>query len=50
MDLLPKLNSGNILEVTLAANFTQYKSTFTLNFDGQVPIQIRRSEEIILKE
>jgi hypothetical protein len=23
--------------------FTQFKTTFTLDFDGQVPIQIRRS-------
>lgn len=35
---------GTILEVTLAKPILpNSKSTFTLNFDGQVPVQIRRS-------
>jgi hypothetical protein len=35
---------GTILEVTLAKPILPYKkTTFTLDFDGQVPIQIRRS-------
>ncbi|MBG6063217.1 hypothetical protein IWX83_003027 [Flavobacterium sp. CG_9.1] len=35
---------GTILEVTLAKPIApNSKTTFTLNFDGQVPIQIRRS-------
>ena len=35
---------GTILEVTLAKPiFPNSKTTFTLDFDGQVPIQIRRS-------
>jgi hypothetical protein len=35
---------GTILEVTLAKPILpNTKSTFTLNFDGQEPIQIRRS-------
>ena len=35
---------GTILEVTLAKPILpNSKSTFTLNFDGQVPAQIRRS-------
>ena len=35
---------GTILEVTLAKPILpNTKSTFTLNFDGQVPVQIRRS-------
>jgi hypothetical protein len=35
---------GTILEVTLATPILPHsKTTFTLNFDGQVPIQIRRS-------
>ncbi len=35
---------GTILEVTLAKPILpKKKTTFTLNFDGQVPIQIRRS-------
>ena len=36
--------SGTILEVTLAQPILpKSKSTFTLDFDGQVPVQIRRS-------
>ncbi|MBK0369726.1 M1 family metallopeptidase [Flavobacterium agrisoli] len=36
--------SGTILEVTLAKPILpNSKTTFTLNFDGQVPVQIRRS-------
>ena len=36
--------SGTILEVTLAKPILpNSKSTFTLDFDGQVPVQIRRS-------
>lgn len=36
--------SGTILEVTLARPIMpKSKSTFTLDFDGQVPLQIRRS-------
>jgi len=35
---------GTILEVTLAKPLLPYsKTTFTLDFDGQVPVQIRRS-------
>jgi hypothetical protein len=35
---------GTILEVTLAKPILPYsKATFTLDFDGQVPVQIRRS-------
>ncbi|MBC7606184.1 MAG: M1 family metallopeptidase [Burkholderiales bacterium] len=35
---------GTILEVTLAKPLLPHsKTTFTLNFDGQVPLQIRRS-------
>ena len=36
--------TGTILEVTLAKPiFPKQKTTFTLDFDGQVPVQIRRS-------
>jgi hypothetical protein len=34
---------GTILEVTAKPILPNTKSTFTLNFDGQEPIQIRRS-------
>jgi hypothetical protein len=34
---------GTILEVTLLPILPNSKTTFTLDFDGQVPIQIRRS-------
>jgi hypothetical protein len=35
--------AGTILEVTFKPILPNTKSTFTLNFDGQEPIQIRRS-------
>ena len=36
--------AGTILEVILAKPILPHsKTTFTLNFDGQVPVQIRRS-------
>jgi hypothetical protein len=43
--LLPKQKTvGTILEVTLAQPILpNTKTTFTLDFEGQVPVQIRRS-------
>jgi hypothetical protein len=37
------LQSRNYSRGYFGNPFTQFKTTFTLDFDGQVPIQIRRS-------
>jgi hypothetical protein len=43
MVLLHLLKSRTILEVTLAKPMLPNSKPFTLDFDGQVPVQIRRS-------
>jgi hypothetical protein len=49
--LLPKQKTvGTILEVTLAKILPNTKTTFTLDFEGQVPVQIVVLVEITQKE